>query len=136
MYMRTVSAILMAVALAIAGCESASPRGGGATKEAGFKILVPATTTDIKQGETLNVSISLDRGIYFKQDVKLTAKATKGITVEPLSERVKASSMPEVQFLVTADKDAALGEYPVTIKATPEKGEPTSTEFDMRVIAP
>ena len=66
---------MMALALAVAGCESASPRGGGATKEAGFKIKVPAMTTDIKQGETLNVPISLDRGKYFKQDVKLTAQS-------------------------------------------------------------
>jgi len=134
--MRTVCTIMMALALAVAGCKSASPRGGGATKEASFKIIVPAMTTDIKQGETLNVSITLDRGIYFKQDVKLTAKATKGITVEPLSDRVKASSVSEVQLRVTADKDAALGEYPITVEATPEKGEPTSTEFNMRVIAP
>ena len=134
--MKTASAIMMALALAIAGCESASPRGGGATNETGFQIVVPATTTDIQQGETRNVSISLDRGEYFKQDVKLTVKATKGITVEPLSERVKASSTPEVQLRITADKYAALGEYPVTIKAIPEKGEPTSTEFNVRVVAP
>ena len=134
--MRTASAIMMALALAIAGCESASPRGGGATSESGFTIVVPSTTTDIQQGETRNVSISLDRGEYFKQDVKLTINASKGITVEPLSERVKASSSPEVQLRITVDKDAALGEYPVTIKAVPEKGAPTSTEFNVRVDAP
>lgn len=134
--MKTAFAIMVALGLIIAGCKSASPRGGGATQETGFKIIVPATTTNIQQGETLNVSITLDRGESFKQDVKLAVKAPKGITVEPLSERVKASSVPEVQLRVTAGKNTALGEYPVTIKAVPEKGEPTSTEFNVRVVAP
>ena len=135
--MKTAFAIMMTLALAVSGCTTASPRGGGATREAGFKVEVPYMTTDIKQGEALNVTVTLDRGEYFKQDVKLTAEApSKGVDVKLLSSRVKASDRPEVQLQITADKDAALGEYPVTIKAVPEKGAPTSAEFNVKVIAP
>ena len=134
--MKAAFVMLVSLALIIAGCESSSPRGGGATRESSFSLKVPALATDIKQGETRNVSLTLDRGEYFKQDVKLSANAPKGITVEPLSERIEASARPDVQIKITADKNAALGEYPVTIKATPEKGEPTSTQFNVRVVAP
>ena len=37
---------------------------------------------------------------------------------------------------ITTAKTAALGEYRVYVKGTPETGEPTSVEFTVKVVAP
>jgi uncharacterized membrane protein len=133
--MKTAIAAVMTLAVAtIFGCQS--PQGGGMAGEEGFKIGVPTLTTNIKQGDRHTVNVSLHRGKYFKQDVKLEITATKGITVEPTSVLVKASDQPEVQLQITAPKDAALSEYRVYLKGTPATGQPTSTDFTVKVVAP
>ena len=132
--MKAAIAIVMTLALVVAvGCES--PRGGGMSGGEGFKIDTPALTTQIKQGETVSVTVSLNRGEYFKRDVTLDIKASKGISIEPTQAVVKASEKPDVALRVTAAKDAALGEYPVGVKGTPETGEPTSIGFTVKVLA-
>ena len=131
-----ITMVMTFVLAAVSGCQSSSSRGGGMTKEEAFKIAVPTFSTEVKQGETKNVTVSLERGEYFKQDVKLEIKASPGISVEPTKVSVKASDSPDVQLKVSASKDAALGGYQVTVKGTPKTGEPTSTEFNVTVVAP
>ena len=133
--MKTVIAIAMTLALtAVFGCES--PRGGGMSGGEGFKIAVPTFTAEIKQGETQSVTVSLHRGESFKRDVKLEIRPAKGISVEPTHALVRGSDNPDVQLRITAAKDADLGEYRVYVKGTPEKGEPTSVDFNVKVVAP
>ena len=133
--MKTVITIVMALALtAVFGCES--PRGGGMSGGEGFRIGTPTFDTKIKQGETQSVTISLQRGEYFKRDVRLEIRPSQGISVEPTEAVVKGSDKPDVQLQIAAAKDANLGEYRVHIKGTPETGEPTSTEFKVKVVAP
>jgi len=135
--MKTAITIMMTLALAaISGCQSSSPRGGGMTKDVGFKIAVPTLGTDVKQGEVRAVTVSLQRGESFKQDVKLQIQASKGISVEPTDVLVKASESPDVQVRIAATKDTALGAYIVSVKGTPKTGEPTSTAFTVKVVAP
>jgi uncharacterized membrane protein len=136
--MKTAITIVMTLVLAtVYGCQwSSSPRGGGMTEGVGFNIAVPTFSTDIKQGQTQSFIVSLKRGDYFKQDVKLQIEAYTGISVDPTSVIIKASDKPDVQLRITAPKDAALGVYRVSVKGTPETGEPTSTEFDVRVVTP
>jgi uncharacterized membrane protein len=102
----------------------------------GFAIRVPTFTTEVKQGEIQVVTVSLKRDSLFKQDVTLQVRAARGISVEPSSVTVKASEKPDVQFQIAAPKDAALGEYPVVVKGTPETGEPTSVGFTAKVVSP
>ncbi len=102
----------------------------------GFNIGTPTFDVKIKQGETESVNISLHRGEYFKRDVTLEIKASKGIRVEPAEALVKASEKPDVHLRITAAKDAALGEYKIYLKGTPETGEATSTEFTVKVVSP
>ena len=133
--MKTASAIVMALfVLAALGCES--PRGGGMSGGEGFKIGTPTLTTQIKQGETASVTISLNRGEYFKRDVTLEIKASKGISVEPTKALVRGNEQPDVHLRVTAAKDADLGEYKIFVKGTPETGEATSTEITVKVVSP
>ena len=106
------------------------------TKEVGFKIAAPTFGTDIKQGETQNVTVSLERGEYFKQDVKLQIKASTGISVDPTSVIIKASDKPDVQLRIAVPKDAAIGEYRVSVKGIPKTGASTSTEFTVKVVSP
>jgi uncharacterized membrane protein len=135
--MKKVIMIVVTLALVtVSGCYSSSEKGGSMFKDEGFKIVVPTFATEIKQGEVQSVTISLERGAYFKQDVKFMIKTTKGISVEPTKVMVKASDKPDVQLRITAPKDAALGEYRVSVKGTPETGEPTSTVFNMKVVSP
>ncbi len=133
--MKTVIGIVTALSLMVAmGCES--PRGGGISGGEGFKISTPTFDTKIKQGETESVTLSLNRGEYFKRDVTLEIKASKGISVEPTQALVRASEKPDVHLRITAAKDAALGEYKIFVKGTPETGQATSTEFTVKVVLP
>ncbi len=118
--------------------KSDSDKGGSTLKGEGFKIAVPTFDTKIKQGETQSVTISLERGESFKQDVTLEIRLFKGkgLTFEPAKVVVNASDKPDVQLMITALKDADLGEYKVSVTGTPTTGEPTSTEFNVKVVAP
>ena len=128
-------AIMMMLALtAVFGCTS--NRGGGMAEDEGFKIAVPTFTTDVKQGDRQTVTVSLKRDKYFKQDVRLQISAFKGISVTPTDVLVQASDTPEVQLQIAAPKDAALGEYRVHVKGTPETGKPASIEIKVKVVAP
>ncbi len=135
--MRTAITIVMTLVLAtVYGCQSSSPRGGSVLTDEGFKVAVPTFATEVKQGETLNVTVSLERGKYFKQDVKLQIEASKGISVEPTSVIVKAGDKPDVQLRIAAAQNAAIGEYSVSVKGIPKIGESTSTAFTVKVVAP
>jgi uncharacterized membrane protein len=138
--MKTAITIVLTLTLAtLCGCQSSSsPQGGGIAKDVGFKIAVPTFDTKIKQGETQNVTLSLERGESFKQDVRLEIKLSKGkgITFDPAKVFIKASDKPDVQLMITVPKDAALGEYIVSVTGTPKIGESTSMEFNVKVIAP
>ena len=133
--MKTAIAIVMTLALtAVFGCMS--PKGGGMSEDEGFKIQVPTFTKDVKQGDRQTVSVTLKRDKFFKQNVRLQISASSGISVTPTDVLVKASDTPEVQLQIAAPKDAALGEYRVFVKGTPETGLPASIEINVKVLAP
>jgi uncharacterized membrane protein len=133
--MKTAMTIVMTLALTgVLGCMS--PKGGGMSEGEGFKISVPTFDTKVKQGDRQTVTVSLHRGESFKRDVTLEIKAAQGISVEPTNVLVKASDTPDVQLQIAAPRDAAIGEYKVYVKGTPATGEATSTEFEVKVVAP
>ena len=134
--MKTASAIVMILALtAVVGCSQSS-RGGGMSQDEGFRIAVPTFTTAVKQGELQTVTVSLNRGQHFKQDVRLEIKPSEGISVDPRDVLIKAGDKPEAQLRIEASQDAALGEYRVYVKGTPDTGEPASVEFKVNVVGP
>jgi uncharacterized membrane protein len=136
--MKKVIAITIVLTLVLAAVSNGadSPKGGSVGKGEGFRIDVPTFDVKVKQGETQSVTIKVERGESFKQDVKLVIETAKGISVEPTKVVVKASDKPDVQITITVPKDAALGEYLVTVTGTPTTGEPTSVEFKVKVEAP
>jgi len=133
---KVITIVLILALMAVYGCQSSSPRGGSVLEGEGFKIAVPTFTTDIKQGEVKNVTISLERGKYFKQDVKLQITTSTGISVDPTSVIIKASGIPAVQLRIAAAQNASLGAYRVSVRGIPKTGEPTSTEFNVKVVSP
>jgi len=134
----TIVLTLVLVALAAISRGTDSPKGGSIAKGEGFNISVPTFDTKVKQGETQAVTIKIERGESFKQDVKLEIKLSKGegISIDPAKVTVKASDKPETQIKITAPKDAALGEYNISVTGTPTTGEATSVEFKVKVVAP
>jgi uncharacterized membrane protein len=136
--MKKVIAIMVVLTLVLAAVSNGadSPKGGSVGKGEAFKIDVPSSDTKVKPGETQTVTIKLQRGESFKQDVKLQIEAVKGISVEPAKVLIKAGDEPDVKLMITVPKDAALGEYKVSVTGTPTTGEPTSVELKVKVIAP
>jgi uncharacterized membrane protein len=123
---------VLIAATALTGCKSKSEEGGRAGNDT-FRLVVPATVTEIAQGELQTVQLTLERGEGFKQRVKLEIKAPSGLEVDPKDATVEPSDKGEVQLKVTATKDAAVGEHKIMVKGTPDKGEPTETEFRVNV---
>jgi len=133
--MKTTLMFMMTFAvLVVVGCGS--PKGGGLSTDEGFRLDTPFFTTDIKQGDRKTVTVSVDRDKYFKQNVRLEAAATPGISVDPTDVLVRADESADVQFQITAPQDAALGEYIVRVKGIPETGQSTSTEIKVKVVRP
>ena len=123
----------LVVAVAVVGCKK-SEEGGGAGSDT-FRLVVPATSTDVKQGEVQILQVSIERGAGFKEAVKLQTKAATGISVDPESTTVKPGDKGELQLKVTAAKDAPLGESKILVKGTPDKGEAVEMEIKIKVIA-
>jgi uncharacterized membrane protein len=133
--MKTALAVVMTLALAfVIGCMS--PKGGGMSDDEGFKIQVPMFTKDIKQGDRETLNVTIRRGEFFKQDVRLDIKASPGISVTPTSLTVKANDAKDVPLQIAVPKDAPLSEYRIFVTGTPETGQPTSIEIKVKVVAP
>lgn len=136
MNMKTLIAIfMMAGMIVVSGCWSTSSNQGGtvAVNES-FSISVPSSIT-VKQGEEGIIAVSLKRDANFKRDVQLDVKAD-GISVTPTNILVKASDKPDAQIKIAAAKNAAIGEYRVTVTGTPTTGLPASTVCTVKVVSP
>ena len=133
--MKTLFAMMMLLALiTVSGCWNTSNQGGSMAVDEEFSITVPSSST-VKQGEETTITVALNRGAYFKQDVQLDLKA-EGITVTPKNIMVKASEKPDVRIQIMAAKTAALGDYLISVKGTPTNGQPTATTFTVKVVLP
>jgi hypothetical protein len=107
----------------------------GNPKNDTFDLKAPSLATKIKQGESKQVTITVERSKDFKEDVTLKAMTTdKGLTIAPSTAAVKASDAnTDVKFTVTVTKEAAVGEHMINVTASPSKGAPTSVNFKVDV---
>ena len=117
----------------LVGCKRSET--GGMAGDQTFKVGVPATSTDVKQGEVQTARVSVDRSSEFKQKVRLEAKAPKGLDVDPGSIVVQPGDKGDVQLTIKADKDAPLGDYVIVVTGTPDVGDAVKTEFKVTVSA-
>ena len=107
----------------------------GKPKNDTFDIKVPALATTIKQGESKEVAVTVERSKDFKEDVTLKATTQdKGLTVSPSTHTVKSTEADtQVKFTVSATKEATVGEHTITITGTPTTGAPTSIGLKVNV---
>lgn len=123
---------LVAVALMAAGCNN-SPTGGHAATDDSFKVKAPALPTVLKQGDRETVTVTLDRGPDFKQNVKMEAQSSKGLKVSLANTTINNKDKADVAVTVEADSAAPIGDHVVKIIATPDTGVATSVDFKVKV---
>jgi uncharacterized membrane protein len=149
--MKYTSIALMGIAaFMLVGCGSQKSEPGGpgvqrdntgnahvAQSDNTFRIAVPHAATHIKQGQSMTIPITIDRGKNFHQDLKLEFKgAPQGVKIEPATTMVKGDTK-EVNVKIEADPTAPLGESRITVTGVPmREGAPTSTDFAVDVDKP
>ncbi|MEO2087936.1 MAG: hypothetical protein ABGY75_00350 [Gemmataceae bacterium] len=134
-------------ALFAAGCGNTSPTCGHASgttnpttgkandKSATFNFKGPAITPSLAQGEKKNITLTLDRGNDFRDTVKFSAEAPKGLKVEFPKASVAAGEPNDVIMSVEAAADAAVAEHNIKVTATPAAGAATSLDIKVKVDA-
>jgi hypothetical protein len=130
--------IAAAVAVAIAtgfGCNE-SPRGGSPGTDSTFKLQAPTLSTDIKQGETKVVKITVNRDDKFNQTVNLSVRGEPSGVTARLDKTSVPPSEKEVNLTITAGTDAPLGEHTLTVVGKPETGNPTEVGVKIDVEKP
>jgi uncharacterized membrane protein len=142
--MRNAIAAVFGLALVgIWGCGESTPPGGpGANKPPSqqstigmtpdtFKLVLPSTSTHVKQGESNTASISVSHGKTFAQDVHMSFEGLPpGVSVEPTTTTIKPADS-SVTVTVRASDTAAPGDYAVRVIGHPASG-PDSTG-DMKI---
>jgi uncharacterized membrane protein len=128
--------------LAGVGCHPGTTGGpgvpGGKSPMVGmaentFKLDTPNLSTKVKQGETKEVTIGIDRGKNFDQDVTLKFEGLpKGVTIEPATVTIKHGDK-DAKVTVHAADDAALGESTITADGKPANGNTASNTFKLTV---
>jgi uncharacterized membrane protein len=150
MAMKSLATPLLCATLAVSfGCTPNKSAPGGpaapgssshtaaASSADKFTISAPSGTTDIKQGTTKEITISINRGKDFKQNVKLTVSTdAQGLTVKPdTTEIMSSDTSTSKTFTLQAAKDAALGEHKITVKGTPTTGTSTEQSFNVKITS-
>lgn len=143
--MRKLAACLMLVSAATfaAGCgDTSEPGGAGATAtdpdgdpvdpENTFTLTVPGTTTDVTQGKNQEVTLKIDRGDKFKDEVTLAITVPDGVKIQPEKPVIKKGES-EVNVMLEVADTAAVGEHNVMVKAKPAKGKEVSKGFKVKV---
>jgi uncharacterized membrane protein len=114
------------------GDRTADRRTNGRNEENTFKLQVPRTATDLKQGGRKDVDISIDRGEDFAQAVKLQFKAPRGLRVNPDNATI-AGDTKKVKVTIEAEKDAPVGETNIEVIGVPESGKSVSVMMPVEV---
>jgi len=121
----------LAALAALAGCNP-SPTGGSGGEET-FKLSGPVMPTTVHQEKKETVTISVDRGKDFKEDVTLTSTTdVKDVTIDPKTTTVKAGDK-DAKLTIAAGKDAPLGDAVIKVEGKPEKGKATTLDFKVKI---
>lgn len=137
---------LCGAALALYGCDQGTNTPGGpgtaipdsekpllGETANTFTLDVPMIATSVKQGEMDTVSIGIDRGTNFDQDVALTlSDVPPGVTIDPASPVLSRTEETE-ELTVRAAPDAALGDFIVKISGRPDTGASANAELKLSI---
>jgi len=137
--------LLASASVALAGCNQGTPGGQGVTTtpphkppvygeaDNTFNLSVPRMSTTLHQGETKDVTIGIERGKNFDQDVALkVAEGPTGVTADFASPVIKHGDS-EAKLTFKAADDASLGDFTVKVTGHPAKGADATIDFKITV---
>ena len=105
---------------------------GSSDKTETFSIKVPAGHTNVTQGGTAEVSISVSRGSNFDQDVTLSFKPHDGLQVTPESWTAKKGD-DTGKIVVKAADTAPVGTTNNAVTGTPKTGAAATVDLGIEV---
>jgi len=98
-----------------------------------FSLSVPTLATRVTQGESKTAKIGLSRGSKFREDVTLRFEnVPQGISIDPLSPSI-ASGESDAAVNITADADAAAGDFSIKVIGHPTTGADATSELKLVV---
>jgi hypothetical protein len=133
------------VMVAVSGCSQAVPGGPGVTSpsqkqpayggaDRTFNLTVPHMSTTLHQGESKEVSIGIERGKNFEEDVTLKfADGPKGVTLASANPVIMHGST-EARASLKATNDASPGDFTVKMTGHPTTGADATNEFKITVV--
>ncbi|RIK77433.1 MAG: hypothetical protein DCC68_17385 [Planctomycetota bacterium] len=138
-------ATTLMLTFALVGCTKESPKGGPGAAEAErnsnaasdadertFTLKVPSITTTVEQGGRDEVTLAIDRGDQFKEDVTLKFQAPAGVKVTPAETAIK-SGAEETKVTIEAAPDAPPGDTHIEVTAVPQTGQSVSQKMPISV---
>jgi len=145
---------LVAMALiGVVGCNESTKGGPGVQSPSGiqnqttnkpvvnesretFTLRMPVGSTSEKQGESQLVSIAINRGTNFDDDVQLSfSNLPTGVTLDPMNPTITRSDK-EAKINITAADDASVGDFIINVNAHPMKGGADAKgEFKLSISA-
>jgi hypothetical protein len=133
--------------IGLIGCTSSSDKvgGPGATnttdkspplggpKEGTFHLNPPRVADSIKQSASDVVTISIDRGKNFDEDVALAFEDVPDhVTLDPKISSIKKGEK-EAKVTVKVGEKAGLGKHDIKVIGKPTKGDTAETHFTINV---
>lgn len=97
-----------------------------------FRLEKPSTV-ELKQAESKNVVIKIDRGTTFRQPVKITFEGLpEGVMMEPATAEIPAGQS-EARVNVKTTNKTPVGDATVNVTATPQTGKPVRMDMKIKV---
>jgi len=139
---RVIAVAAISLTAVFTGCGQETSGGPGATspstdrnilgqEDNTFSIALGAIS--VRQGESMDVPIDINRGKNFRQDVELKfAGLPQGVSVAPGASSIKSSETESTVSLMAAS-NAALGDFTVTVTGHPASGVASATEVKLSV---
>lgn len=140
----------MVMVVAYTGCNRGTPGGPGTSEPESkkhfydvgkpdntFTLSVPSSlplmATTLRQGATAKVTIGIQRGKGFDQDVGLKFEGLPtGVTIDPVSANIPHDKS-EADLTLSATDDAALGGFDIKVVGHPASGSDASNTFKITV---
>jgi hypothetical protein len=97
-----------------------------------FTLGMPTGATNVEQGQSEVVTISIDRGDQFTEEVTVQLTPPQGITVEP-QQFTFASGQEESDVQVTAGPTATIGEHNIQVQGQSASGPPAKGTLTIEV---
>jgi uncharacterized membrane protein len=131
-------ALTFAGLVGLIGCSNATT-GGNAAGTGTFKIKPSegnVMAVEVKHDAEKAVTLTVEKKGDFKEDISLSASVSpsdKGVTTSISPATIKKGETATATLTVKANKEAAEGDYTVTVTGKPTNGSESTTEVKVKV---